>query len=350
LIASCQPTCVIFNACETFGIARDVHLECAKKKLFTVVGFWETPVVNRACERLSQSLFPFVSGWTGSAEPAASSADAFLKGIGLARDRIFEDEEMKKMFPCRRHMPKLCALPKELPLPDPCKCDDCATVRAPTSQQASKGHGMLSHAQMCASAVSNDHARVWADDDGVDERGGRSYKGSLKAFGKGDDWLHECWRRIFQEPTLEPVGEGQYRCFFSHSFDCDAGPSRAYHFESWPVGVAQPLVVLLHVHYWSMPDDGAPGLPKSINVRRGWRVDRDELKQRAEGHTHDPIPPPPGMTADRGVWVKAMGQFLHDSLKDAAAEKARACAAVDDSSTCTSALSTTCGSSYWGSV
>jgi hypothetical protein len=126
VIASCRPTCVIFNACESFDIAQAVHLECKKKQLSTVVGFWHTRVVNMACEMLSKSLLPYVGGWNDALERGKSSVDAFLRGIGLARDMILADEEMKKMFPCRRHMPELGTLPYELPLPDPCECAACA--------------------------------------------------------------------------------------------------------------------------------------------------------------------------------------------------------------------------------
>jgi len=90
------------------------------------------------------------------------------------------------------------------------------------------------------------------------------------------------------------------------------------------------MFVLLHVHYWDvMPNHDDGGLPKSINVRRGWRFDRSELLRRAKGHCHDPVPPPEDMVADIPMWTNAMKQFLHDPLKDPAVEKARACAAVD---------------------
>jgi hypothetical protein len=341
LIANCRPTCVIFNACETFGIAQAVSTECAERGHSTVVGFWHTPVVNRACERLSKSLFPFISGWTDAAERDTSSTDAFLEGIGLARDRIYKDEEMKKMFPCLRDMPKLDTLPKELLLPRLCTCAVCAEASGgaaasgpPVTQQASPAVGApLDRAQTHAGAAFSDAVReiphVAAADDTDDVARGGNYKGSLKAFGDGDDWLHECWKKLFNKPTLNAVVEGQYRCFFSHSFDSTPGPSRAYYFESWPVGAAESIVVLLHVHYWLMPNHDVAGCPKSINVRRGWRVDRSELKRRADGVCHDPMPPPIDMLADVPVWAKAMKIFLHDPLKDAAEEKARACAAVD---------------------
>jgi hypothetical protein len=167
----------------------------------------------------------------------------------------------------------------------------------------------------------------WMGVDSANERGG-SYHGSLTLFGHGDDWLQECWEKIFGAPTMGDVGPGQYRCFFSHSFDCGPGPSRAYYFDSWPLGAAEPIVVLLHVHYWVMPapDDG--GLPKSINVRRGWRVDPDELWLRANGDRHDAVPPPPDMIADVPMWTNAMKQFLHVPYQDPVAEKVRACAAL----------------------
>ena len=148
--------------------------------------------------------------------------------------------------------------------------------------------------------------------------------------GDPEDWLHECWGRLFQAPTLGAVGEGQYRCFFAHSFDCKAGPSRAYYFESWPAGEpGPPVIVLIHVHYWDMPPVDSGGRPKHINVRRGWRVDRAELQRRADGDCHDPVPPPADMRADLPMWVNAMKQFLHDRGKDPAAERARAREALD---------------------
>jgi hypothetical protein len=337
LIASCRPTCVIFNACETLGIAHAVHIECTKRELSTVVGFWHTPVVNRACERLSKSLFPYVSGWTSAAQHDTSPATAFLNGIALARDVILEDEVMNVMFKCRLVMPRLDTLPKSLPPPDACACDACTAsagvtrLGASASDRALQAHGLLSRAQEHATRADiSDGTGNGVNDCGAVERG-TSYQGSLKSFGDGDDWLHKCWQKIFRSPTLETVkGEGQYRCFFSHSFDSIPGPSRAYYFESWPVGAAESIIVLLHVHYWDeMPDQDSGGLVKSINVRRGWRIDRSELTRRVEGDCHDPVPPPQDMIADVSMWVNAMNQLLHDPLKDVEVEKRRTRAALE---------------------
>jgi len=168
------------------------------------------------------------------------------------------------------------------------------------------------------------------DDDNDDARGGSNYKGWLKT--PGHRWLDRRWRELFSDsgPTKAgAVAEGEYRCVFSHYFDCTPGPSRAYYFESWPRGAAEPVFLLIHIHYWDKPARDEPGLPKHVNVRRAWQINLDELRLRSDGLAQDPVPPPAGMSSgDQNLWVKYTTPLVWDLSKNPDEERARASTAL----------------------
>ena len=300
LIASCRPTCVIFNACETFGIAQAVHRECVKQGLSTVVGFWYTPVVNRACERLSKTLFPFISGWTGAAERDASSVAAFLRGIVLARDRIIEDSDMKSMFPCRCDMPKLGALPDELPLPDLCACDICAAAGVSPAVPAESWVDVPVRDVVCttvepslgadalggdspAGAARHDDFPVIVDEEGMmllstdmanamrgrpvftifDQAQTEVVAGRDKGAFKVTDW----------DNFLESFNLGFVKLWHGRYFECAAGPSREFWFQMDPtrrfhqMGNVGKLVVL-HIHY----AHGSADFARVTHVNARWSI------------------------------------------------------------------------------
>jgi hypothetical protein len=131
-------------------------------------------------------------------------------------------------------------------------------------------------------------------------------------------WQRDCWHTLFTQPAMftgMPLLRGEYRCIFSYYFECKAGPSRAFYFEtcaSWPPEADGVAYALLHVHYWEKPGIGVSGLPKHVNLRRAWPVDLAQLRRRAEGLVLGPLPPPTGMAkCDVKPWHTAMTQFLH---------------------------------------
>jgi hypothetical protein len=140
----------------------------------------------------------------------------------------------------------------------------------------------------------------------------------------------------------DAVGEGEYRCCYSYYFECTTAliPSRAYYFESWPVGMAEPVMLVVHIHYWDKPGPDEPGKPKHVNMRRAWRIDLDGLRRRAEGHEASPVPRPPGIDTKGNTerWDELTGPLLWDPNKDPAAEGVRAGVALqtllDDNDFC----------------
>jgi hypothetical protein len=147
------------------------------------------------------------------------------------------------------------------------------------------------------------------------------------------DWQHGCWQALFNQPAVFAgmhLLRGEYRCIFTFYFDCKAGPSRAYYFETWPLSDDEISYALLHVHYWDEPDIEQPGLPKHVNLRRAWPVDLAQLSLRADGDVTDPVSPPPGIAdCDVKPWDKAMAQFLHVPGAEPATERDRARAALE---------------------
>jgi hypothetical protein len=190
--------------------------------------------------------------------------------------------------------------------------------------------GSANIAAAAAAAADTNAAANVDDDDDDDVRGGSNYKGWLKT--PGHKWLDRRWRELYSDsaPTQAgAVAEGEYRCVFSHYFDCTPGPSRAYYFESWPRGAAEPVFLLIHIHYWDKPARDEPGLPKHVNVRRAWQINPDELRLRSDGLTQALVPPPAGMSrGDQNLWVRYTSPLVWDLNKNRDEERARAARAL----------------------
>eukprot|EP00037_Helgoeca_nana_P028399 m.333949 g.333949 ORF g.333949 m.333949 type:complete len:701 (+) comp27745_c4_seq1:2-2104(+) len=302
-IAACRPSCVIFNACDTSGIAAAVHMACTDEGLDTTVCFWWTNVLTETCEMLSRRLFIDISVQvrTGEWDGSAASFGRVIRDVHKPILGYFIDQ-----FGCLFAAPSLGTFP---PLgPHRCSCCNREVPLEPNKGGCGVVDGHVEH--------------------GVPtERGG--YNGALRPSGLVNTaWTEACWLAHFAVPTVNPVAESEYRCTFSHAFSCKAGPSRAYYFKSWPAGAVGTVDLCLHVHYWTEPTPTEPGRPKHINLRRAFPVDMAELQRRVDGDTNDPMPPPVGMVKDTKPWTTAMAQFVHDPAKDHAAEKARASKAL----------------------
>jgi hypothetical protein len=304
-VAECAPFCVIFNTCDGHNLATTTRSHIPDNGNII---YWDGEVNTAACAEFSWLLLTHFS--KAQAESDSARLTKAFRCAWRCVKRSFEG--LPPLYLDSSNGVLLRAEPAVSTLPlgklrlgnTAISCDDAPQQSPPI------GFGVCEP----------------RNDGGV--RGG-NYKGCLNTG--GHNWLGSSWRKFFSNnspTTADTVDKGNFRCFFGHYFDCEAGPSRAYYFESWPKDAPEPVVIMVHIHYWDKPGPDEPGLPKHVNVRRAWRIDVDALRHRAEGHTQDPVPPPQGMSkGDRGTWAKFTAPLVWDLTKNADEERARASAA-----------------------
>eukprot|EP00035_Acanthoeca_spectabilis_P028036 m.468936 g.468936 ORF g.468936 m.468936 type:complete len:1038 (-) comp27975_c0_seq1:34-3147(-) len=271
-IAKCRPACVVFSACQTDEVAQATHATLvASGRQTAVVCFWRTSVSTQVCEAFSDKFYAFLRafligdvGESGSITTELclrAAADAWL----YVQDRFKQDAT-------RSDFATLPALPTPIVPP-------VIPARADASP--------LQACRLCGALSTSLDMNVG------DRVGG--YKGELRTAGE-DGWLCARWREFFcgEMKPVDPATalvRGTFKCFLSHSFDCIAGPSRAYYFETWPTAASSATRVVVHAHYWERPADTEPGLPKHINIRKCWLVEQGDGGDR-EAENNGRRPPP----------------------------------------------------------
>jgi hypothetical protein len=307
LIAACRPTCVVFNACSTYDIARAVCDECQERRIQwdarpvgfpppdTTVCFWQTPVNNAACEQLSTATFAYMGELEGEL-----SAATFFGGISeVWRSCIV------KMFPCVRSAPQLGMLPTELN-PVVCKCAQCRSETAAevtpavstrqaellgsdvvsTAEEPSLGTGALDGGSPAVTVpASHDDFPVIVDEESMvllstDMANTMRGRPLFTVFDKEQmeqvegDFTHADWVNF-----LDNFNDGFVKLWHGRYFECGPGPSREFWFQVdrtrrfHCMGNVDKLVVL-HVHYIH----GSADLVRVTHVNARWSIPPDLQK------------------------------------------------------------------------